>query len=199
MSVDLISVDEGVWANLMTATQSREHDLRYLSLATLSQDQVPVSRLLVLRDLSLNKRMLVFHTDVLSDKWSELSNHPKASILGFSAGISEQFRFEGRVELFAEGTEINQTEWDKLSIWSKNTYCGGAPGDDANPPLSEQNGRQLEPPSADQLAQGRSRFGVIKFKADKLDWFRLQRSDNRRAKIFYDRSGDIEKADWINP
>jgi pyridoxamine 5'-phosphate oxidase len=198
MSVDLVSIDEGVWTNLSTAVQSRKHDLRYLSLATLSQDQVPVSRFLVLRDLIPSERILVFHTDILSDKWSELSNHPTASILGFSANISEQFRFEGRVELFPEDNEINQSEWDKLSIWSKNTYCGGPPGDDANPPQLDQP-KEVEPPSDEQFAQGRSRFGVIKFKADKLDWFRLQRSDNRRAKFSYDYSGNIEKAGWINP
>lgn len=198
MSVDLVSIDEGVWTNLTTAVRSREHDLRYLSLATLSQDQVPVSRFLVLRDLIPSERMLMFHTDILSDKWSELSNHPKASILGFSTNISEQFRFEGRVELFKADTEINQSEWDKLSIWSKNTYCGGPPGDDVNPPQLDEP-KEVEPPSDEQLAKGRSRFGVIKFKADKLDWFRLQRSDNRRAKFSYDRSGNIEKAAWINP
>jgi pyridoxamine 5'-phosphate oxidase len=59
--------------------------------------------------------------------------------------------------------------------------------------------KEVEPPSDEQFAQGRSRFGVIKFKADKLDWFRLQRSDNRRAKFSYDYSGNIEKAGWINP
>jgi pyridoxamine 5'-phosphate oxidase len=198
MSFDLVSVDKGVWASLTAAVQSREHDLRYLSLATLSQDQVPVSRLLVLRDLIPSERMLVFHTDILSDKWLELSNHPTASILGFSSNISEQFRFEGRVELFKEDNESNQSEWDKLSIWSKNTYCGGPPGVEVNPPQFDEQ-KEVEPPSDEQLAQGRSRFGVIKFKADKLDWFRLQRSDNRRAKFSYDRSGNIEKAAWINP
>ena len=198
MSIDLVSVDDGVWANLTAATQSRAHDLRYLSMATLSQDQVPVSRLLVLRDVHPSERMLIFHTDVLSDKWLELSNHPKASILGFNANISEQIRFQGQVELFAEGTKINQSEWDKLSIWSKNTYCGGPPGDAANPPQLEEQ-KDVELPSDEQLAQGRSRFGVIQFKVDKLDWFRLQRSDNRRAKFSYDRSGNVEKSAWINP
>ncbi|MEP2978450.1 MAG: pyridoxamine 5'-phosphate oxidase family protein [Lentilitoribacter sp.] len=198
MLIDLATIDETVWANLIAATKSREHDLRYLSLATLSQDQVPVSRLLVLRDLNPDERKIIFHTDILSDKWSELSNHPKASILGFSTNISEQIRFEGRVELFNENTEINQSEWDKLSIWSKNTYCGGPSGDDANPPqLDEQ--KEVEPPSDEQLEQGRSRFGVIQFKVDKLDWFRLQRSDNRRAKFCYNSSGGIENASWINP
>ncbi|MEP6434782.1 MAG: hypothetical protein ABJ053_14140, partial [Lentilitoribacter sp.] len=61
MSVDLVSIDEGVWTNLTAAVRSREHDLRYLSLATLSQNQIPVSRLLVLRDLNPEERTIIFH------------------------------------------------------------------------------------------------------------------------------------------
>lgn len=198
MSVGLASIDEDVWCKLTSATKVRDHDLRYVSLASLSKNQVPVSRLLVLRGLHVTDRTLLFHTDIMSDKWAELSTHPKASILGFSSDVGEQFRFEGRVELFSHTSNIHQAEWDKLSTWSQNTYCGGPPGDEANAPSLDPN-KDVEPPSDEQLAKGCSRFGVIKFKAERLDWFQLKRSDNRRAEFFYDTSGRIEKASWINP
>ena len=198
MTIELASIDENVWDQLAGASVQSDHDLRYLSLATLSDGKVPVSRLLVLRGLNKSDRTLIFHTDTMSEKWLELTAYPKASALGFSAEKGEQFRFEGSVELYAPSTELNQSEWDKLSVWSQNTYCGGPPGEEAQAPSSVLQ-KDLQPPSDSELERGRSRFGVLKFKANNLDWFRLQRSDNRRAKFFYNASGGIENARWINP
>ncbi|MEP2945328.1 MAG: pyridoxamine 5'-phosphate oxidase family protein [Lentilitoribacter sp.] len=198
MTIELASIDENVWDQFASASVQSDHDLRYLSLATLSDGKVPVSRLLVLRGLDRSDRTLIFHTDTMSEKWSELTAYPKASVLGFSAEKGEQFRFEGSVELYAPSTELNQSEWDKLSVWSQNTYCGGPPGEEAQAPSSDLQ-KDLQPPSDAELERGRSRFGVLKFKANNLDWFRLQRSDNRRAKFFYNASGGIENASWINP
>ena len=198
MTIELPSIDENVWDQLASASVQSDHDLRYLSLATLSDGKVPVSRLLVLRGLDKSDRALIFHTDTLSEKWSELTAYPKASVLGFSAEKGEQFRFEGNVELYAPSTELNQLEWDKLSVWSQNTYCGGPPGEETQAPSSVLQ-KDVQPPSDAALERGRLRFGVLKFNAESLDWFRLQRSDNRRAKFFYNSSGGIENASWINP
>lgn len=198
MTLDLASIDKDVWDQLAGASMQSDHDLRYLSLATLSDGKVPVSRLLVLRGLNKSDRTLIFHTDIMSEKWSELTAYPKASVLGFSAEKGEQFRFEGGVELYAPSTELNQLEWNKLSVWSQNTYCGGPPGEETQAPSSVLQ-KDVQPPSDAELERGRSRFGVLKFNADGLDWFRLQRSDNRRAKFFYNASGGIEDASWINP
>ena len=198
MTLDLASIDKDVWDHLAGASVQSDHDLRYLSLATLSDGKVPVIRLLVLRGLNKSDRTLIFHTDTMSEKWLELTAYPKASALGFSAEKGEQFRFEGGVELYAPSTELNQSEWDKLSVWSQNTYCGGPPGEETQAPSLDLQ-KDLQPPSDSELERGRSRFGVLKFKANNLDWFRLQRSDNRRAKFFYNASGGIEKARWINP
>lgn len=198
MTIELASIDENVWDQLASASVQSDHDLRYLSLATLSDGKVPVSRLLVLRGLNKSDRTLIFHTDTMSEKWSELSAYPKASVLGFSAEKGEQFRFQGTVELYAPSSELNQSEWDKLSVWSQNTYCGGPPGEETQAPSSKLQ-KDLQPPSDAELERGRSRFGVLKFKANNLDWFRLQRSDNRRAKFFYNASGGIENTGWINP
>lgn len=198
MTIELASIDENVWDQLASASVQSDHDLRYLSLATLSDGKVPVSRLLVLRGLNKSDRTLIFHTDIMSEKWSELSAYPKASVLGFSAEKGEQFRLQGNVELYAPSTELNQSEWDKLSVWSQNTYCGGLPGEETQAPSSVMQ-KDVQSPSDAELERGRSRFGVLKFNADGLDWFRLQRSDNRRAKFFYNSSGGIENASWINP
>ncbi len=198
MTSDLASIDKDVWEQLTRASTQSDHDFRYLSLATLSEDKVPVSRLLVLRGLNESDRTLIFHTDIMSEKWSELSAYPKASVLGFSAEKGEQFRFQGSVELYAPTTDVNQLEWVKLSVWSQNTYCGGPPGEETLAPSSVLQ-KDLQPPSDAELERGRLRFGVLKFKADSLDWFRLQRSDNRRAKYCYNSSGGIENANWINP
>lgn len=199
MDLDLASINKDVWREFEAAYEVRDHDLRYLSLATLSYDQVPVSRLLVLRGVNAQERQLIFHTDIKSDKWVELTAHPKSSILGFSERAGEQYRFNGRVELLAPNSDINQIEWDKLSLWTKNTYCGGPPGEETHAPQSGENMKDAVPPTPEQLVKGRARFGVILFKADGLDWFQLKRSDNRRAIFSYADQGDIKSAKWINP
>lgn len=199
MAIDLESIDKDVWQCFKNACEERDHDLRYLSLASLSKDQVPVTRLLVLRGVKMHERQLIFHTDIMSDKWGELTAHPKASILGFSESAGEQYRLKGSVELLAQNSDINQTEWDKLSVWTKNTYCGGPPGEEAEAPETDQSAIESQPPTSEQLTKGRARFGVIAFRAESLDWFQLKRSDNRRARFLYSQRGDIASANWINP
>lgn len=199
MDHDLVSIDKDVWREFKAACEVRDHDLRYLSLSSLSSDQVPVSRLLVLRGVNAQERQLIFHTDIKSDKWAELTAHRKASILGFSERAGEQYRFNGYAKLLAPNSEINQTEWDKLSLWTKNTYCGGPPGEETHAPQSGEIMKEALPPTPEQLVKGRARFGVILFKADSLDWFQLKRSDNRRAIFSYADQGDIRSSNWINP
>ncbi len=199
MDLDLASIDKDVWREFKAACEVQDHDLRYVSFATLSSDQMPVSRLLVLRGVNAQERHLVFHTDITSDKWAELTAHPKASILGFSERAGEQYRFKGHAELLAPNSDINQTEWDNLSLWTKNTYCGGPPGEETHAPRSGENIKEALPPTPEQLVKGRARFGVILFKAEGLDWFQLKRSDNRRAIFSYADQGDIKSAKWINP
>ena len=46
---------------------------------------------------------------------------------------------------------------------------------------------------------GQANFGVVRFRVSMLDWFRLQRNDNRRALFAYGPGGKIVTQLWVNP
>lgn len=65
-------------------------------LSTVSEDFQPSSRILYLKEL--DEQGFVFYTNYASQKGSELSLHPKASMLFFWHQLERQVRIEGFVE-----------------------------------------------------------------------------------------------------
>lgn len=197
MQAKLAEIENHVWQVLTAATNDRQHALRYLTLATVTPENKPRARLLVLRDVQTEPRQIIFHTDIRSDKWRELCFNPSSSVIGFDPQSETQIRFEGNSQLFDAEAAINRTAWDGLSVWVQNTYCGGPPGESVS--KEEMDLEAINQPTSEQLAQGRHRFGVIIFTPTKLDWFKLQRSNNKRAVFEYPLEGENPSAKWINP
>lgn len=72
------------------------------------------------------------------------------------------------------------------------TYAGGPPGD-------ERAFETIDAPEPADEAEGKTRFGVLIFRAWTLDWFQLRQQDNRRALFCYDEAGALSSCRWVNP
>lgn len=157
-------------------------------------DGNPKVRLLVLRAAISKDVSLEFHTDMRSPKWFEIEENANVTILGYDPDNRVQIRLEGNASLLRPGSHENELAWSKLSHWTKNSYRGGPPG------LPEDTSKEVAPTFLPEEASiGRQNFGVIIFRAVRLDWFQLERLNNRRALFDYTSQSEICAAKWVNP
>lgn len=202
MQSDLPRIDAAAWAALAAAATDPASGFRYLALCSVDANGAPQARMVVLRRADPSTRLLEIHTDARSPKWREMSAEPRVSMLGFCAQLRLQLRLQGVVALDAPGSAGAERAWDRLPAWTRQTYAGGPPGDEAAfPPVDDS-----VPPSTPQVAEvraqvadGKSHFGVATFRARTLDWFELRRQDNRRACFDYGADGLLTNERWVNP
>lgn len=194
---ELQTVDIAAWQHLSASLDDPQHAFRYMTLSTVGLDGHSKARLLVLRAVMPESAGLEFHTDIRSPKWRELGNDSRLTVLGFDPAQRLQLRFEGEATLFAPDRDENARAWSGLSQWTRNTYCGGPPGDPVDVP--DAGAPDLSDLSGEAVSIGRQRFGVIRFQARTLDWFKLARGANRRAIFDYADQGSLADAMWITP
>jgi len=188
------AVDGEAWRLLEQGPGDPQSGFHYITLCTVSRMGAAQARTVVLRHAASAERLLEIHTDVRSPKWAELSAQPQATVLGFCPATRVQLRLQGSTELFSPQSEVAREAWSNLAPSTRSTYMGGPPGDDlAFPPAP-----QVETPPVTDAA-GQKNFGVIRFRASLLDWFKLQRNENRRALFAYGKGGKIITQAWVNP
>lgn len=195
MTSESETIDARAWQELHAAAHDPHSGFRYLSVCTLDPEGKPQARMMVLRRADTTLRLLEFHTDIRSDKWQELSLNPHATVLGFCAQSRLQLRLQGHFKRHEYGSVLAEEAWAGMAAWTRMTYAGGPPGD-------EQAIQRSVPPHSgqeDRGAEGKHNFGVMVFYAASLDWFRLKRDDNRRARLIYSDTGSLTSFTWINP
>lgn len=195
MHQDLTMIDREAWDALGEAAADPQKPFRYLTLASLGRCQFPEARTVVLRSVDISTRVLEFHTDTRSPKWQELQDNGNTTILGYSDVLKLQLRLRGDMELAPPGSLQAEQVWSRLPPHTRATYQGGPPGDELRPEddavSQDQDSRQAE--------TGKDRFGVLFFKASSLDWCRLERHNNLRARFSYGDDGELDRACWVAP
>lgn len=206
-TLDLQKTNTEAWSILGAAVKDPENPFRYLTLGTVADGATPRARLLVLRNVVTREHRLEFHTDIRSPKWRELEINARATVLGFDPGQRLQLRLEGTAILHGPEYDKNRLAWAALSSWTQKTYRGGPPGDplatgetgtpDTDTPDTgtPDNGGKTHA----RTGHGRDRFGVVVFQARSLDWFQLERANNRRALFTYGDPGTEPAAAWVMP
>ena len=200
---ELQTINNDAWNALTAATTDQSSTFSTLTLSTVAtrqsntgqiQTATPQARLLVLRKAISHRQQLEFHTDIRSPKWFELLTNSAACITGYDPDQRLQLRLQGQITLFEPNTVENTTAWSALTHWTKNTYCSNTPGSAlqaiTNPP---------SPTDAADVAYGQKNFGVLIFEASSLDWFQLERGNNRRALFEYNKNDTAFSGSWITP
>ncbi|WP_421981456.1 pyridoxamine 5'-phosphate oxidase family protein [Roseibium sp.] len=195
MQQDLTTIDREAWDALDAAAADARQPFRYLTLASLGRCQFPEARTVVLRSVEISTRVLEFHTDTRSPKWQELQDNGNTTILGYSDALRLQLRLRGQMELAPPGSHAAEQVWSRLPLHTRATYQGGPPGDEL-PSVDGPVYRDQDVPSEET---GKERFGVLFFRAVSLDWCRLARDNNLRARFSYGESGTLKSASWIAP
>ena len=190
--MNLEDVDASAWSRLEAAATDPQSAFRFLTLCSVDSAGHPQARTVVLRRADRAERLLEIHTDTRSPKWRELSGNPIVTVLGFCPSTRVQLRLLGVACLHPPGSDLAERAWRDLSSWTRSTYTGGPPGDEAS-------GGESRLADGCPEADGKGHFGVITLRAGSLDWFELRRIGNRRAVFQYDQCGGLTAARWVNP
>ena len=190
MTEELEQISPLVWDQLHSAIDNPDHPYWLLNLATVTQDMVPESRLVVIREVDAEKLTLSFHTDVRSKKWQQLQSNPHSALTGYDPQNRIQIRIQGIAELFDFLSEKNQWVWDTLSPDRKKLCTGDTPASLVNP--------KFNPDAEFTENLGVENFGIIQIRVQLLDWLILDPKQHKRAIIDYS-SSKVIKAHWVNP
>ncbi len=178
----LAEIETALWNELVTAASDKAHAWRTPVLATVNGDAAD-ARVVVLREAARRERQFVFYTDERAAKVSQLSTHPRGTVVMWSRALGWQLRCQVRLTVETSGLAAS-SRWAKISLTpaAQEYLCALPPGTALADTAYPNNGAVL-----------RDYFAVIDAQIDCLDWLELRREGNRRA-IF-----DARGARWVQP
>ncbi|MEY2653258.1 MAG: hypothetical protein RLZZ524_285 [Pseudomonadota bacterium] len=186
---DLPMLEAMIWTELDRAVRGigapgrPAHPWRRAAFATVGEDG-PEVRSVVLRDIQVDRRELVFYADARSPKVAQLRADPRGQLLCWSEPMGWQLRLRCRVEVATDGLDVT-TRWARIRHRpAAHDYLS---------PLAP--GSPLEAPAA-PLAPERVResFAVLTARVEAIDWLELHAQGHRRARFAIGRSPQ-----WLVP
>lgn len=173
-----------IWQALQQAVVQPGHAFRTFTLATMDTGERPQARLVVLREL-LDDNRLVFYTDGRSQKVDQMLRNPQVSLLFYDRDQWIQLRIEGKARVFAEGKETLQ-RWQKIPEGNRHNYTT------AMPP-----GSALDTPGHVGHLTDRNFFRVVVILPETLEYLRLEKEG--AVRIQYVREAGSWHGRFIHP
>ena len=132
------------------------------------------SRVMVLREFDINKRIMRFHTDYRAPKIKQFSNKSIATVVGYDPNIKVQIKLYGKINVH-QNNDISQKAWEASTNRSRKCYSvrGGSSKLIENP--NEYDIKEYD------AEDGYKNFSVLIFSFDSLEFLYLKRSGHRRA------------------
>ncbi|GIX23095.1 MULTISPECIES: pyridoxamine 5'-phosphate oxidase family protein [Caldimonas] len=176
------AIEAAVWQELAQAARDRQHPWRTPVLATGLSDGAD-ARVVVLREVDVPTRTLVFYTDTRSGKVDQLRQRPTGTVVMWSAALGWQLRCRVQLSLDTQGVSVS-SRWARMKLSpSAQDYLSPLPP-----------GSVIDAPTlATWSREERGHFGVIYARIDSLDWLELRPDGHRRARF------DAQGARWLQP
>ena len=179
----LTEIEAALWQELRGAVRDKAHGWRTPVLATVATrgDEVAAdARTVVLREVNVAARELLFYSDARAPKAGQLREHPQATLVMWCKVLAWQLRCRVRLSLQEEGLAVS-------SRWA--TLKHSAAAQDYLSPLSPGSPLTGTAPAAGQ----RENFAVVTATVDEIDWLELHPKGHRRARF------GPGVAEWIQP
>lgn len=147
------------------------------------------SRVMVLREFDIDKRIMRFHTDYRAPKIKQFSNESIATVVGYDPNIKVQIKLHGKVNVHYNN-DISKKAWEGSTNRSKKCYS-----------VKGGSSKQIEDPYEYDIQEydvesGYKNFSVLIFSFDTLEFLYLKRSGHRRAIHSWD---DGLISSWLVP
>jgi pyridoxamine 5'-phosphate oxidase len=181
------------WRLIARGVADRRSAFHHPTVATLGTDGRPRLRTVILRACDVSHRSLRFHTDVRSEKVSEIRRDPRVSLHFYEPSSKIQLRLEG-VATVNMDNDVADAAWQASRDFSRQAY-GIAPG----PGTVIAAGADFILPGAshEATASGRANFCAVTVGIESLEWLYLASAGHRRALFRWDR-GEA-KGQWLTP
>lgn len=187
------------WRLLYHGALMSRNPMHYMGVASYGEAGINL-RTVVLRHADPEARILRFHTDVRSGKWSDLQADPRVSLLLYDNPEKTQLRLTGIAFLHTDDA-LAEEAWEKTALYSRRCYLSvEAPSASSEIPTSGLPESFIDAnPSIGESTLGRKNFGVVLIQVQSLDWLNLNAHGHRRAKFTYDDSGTLNGSTWLVP
>lgn len=172
-----------IWQKLQTVPAGENSAWRVAWVASHEEASGPQLRQMVLREVSVERRELVFFTDPRTPKWAQLRNN-RATVGFWSPEDKQQLRCSGMSRLH---------ENDEIAARHRATLPSHSAGDYA---ALRTPGSTLAAPEQGQETGENWHFGVLVVVVDELDWLALSRSGHQRAKFHWQSTW---QGQWVQP
>jgi len=191
----LSDVEKDCWLRLLNGSLKSKDAFHLASVANFSNGEIS-QRTVVLRKVLPQEKLLRFHTDIRSNKWTSLQENNVVSMLFYDAAARIQIRIKGFAVLqYAD--EIANDAWEKTNVSSRRCYLATvAPSSISELPTSGlQEQFELKDPTIAESEAGKINFGVVSVQAQSIDWLWLHHAGHRRA--FFDYGNG--QSTWLIP
>ncbi len=168
-------------------------------IATISDEDFPSQRVMILRECNWTHSTLRFHTDMRSQKITQITSRENAAVLVYDGPAKLQIRLTGKMMLGP--VDAVEAAWDASTEFARRCYMTqSAPGNVSDAPVSGLpawiEGKQ---PTLDMLKEARENFAILLFSFDRIDWLYLANKGHRRARYVLDEQDNSWKGSWLIP
>lgn len=191
---------EEAWRLLAQGKKDRTSPLHTLVVATTDNENSPSQRVMVLRSVDKEKRLIQFNTDRRAAKTHQIDKNANISVLGYHPEAKIQLRMGGTSEIATDGHHF-ETAWNNASPYGKRCYLADpGPGQIVAEPSSGL-APELEgvKPSDEQLIPAKQNFAVLQINIDKIEWLHLAHTGHRRALFCWNDIGKEWDSEWLIP
>ncbi|MFP4370117.1 MAG: pyridoxamine 5'-phosphate oxidase family protein [Candidatus Kapaibacterium sp.] len=186
-----------LWHMIEDSLEKDDDPLHYPVFATVNGEE-PSMRKICLRDVSIPKRKLYFHTDIRSDKIDQLRNDQHCSFLFYSKEDQIQARMWGNVKVHYDDSLADRS-WDDTGLFSRKYYLREhPPGSVSKKPdsgLPDFVGKNAY--TAEHSEAGRKYFAVIESQIYRIDFLYLRDKGHIRSVYKWDNGGFHPQ--WLIP
>lgn len=148
--------------------------LFHTPVVSLSNGRDITSRVMVLREFDLRKRLLRFHTDNRAAKVKVINESNLACVVGYDPDLKVQIKMTGNIDVHIND-EVTENAWIESTSRSKKCYSvnGGSSLEIQNPENYDITDFEVE--------NGYKNFAVLIFNFVSLEFLYLKSSGHRRA------------------
>jgi pyridoxamine 5'-phosphate oxidase len=176
---ELAALHERLWEELDSAVRDKTHAWRTPVLATVGGHAGADARVVVLREVEVTNRSLVFFTDARSPKAAQMTARPAATMVMWSPTLGWQLRLAVSLQIETSGLAVS-SRWARLQMSpAAQDYLAPRPPGAAMSTAPER--------------ESRAHFAVVAAQVQSMDWLALDAAGHRRA--VFDKHG----ARWVQP
>lgn len=194
---NLSQVLDESWRLMKLGVTDRRHGFHNPVVATIGLDGRPRARTVILRGADSENGNIIFHTDLRSDKVTELKNNPHISMHFYDTASKTQIRIEGIANLHVQN-DYAKKRWNESQRMSRMCYSvQPSPGTEIvlSNSYSMTDATTVLPQEQEDYFNN---FTVVDIKINTLEWLFLAFKGHKRARFGW-LDNNLNKQSWLVP